>query len=252
MQTEYNAADETTAIAPPISEPLGDGGIKALNSERERGRALEKQNKQLEAMLAENNKALQQSQMTLEQKYQADLEAPRQSYQSQVDAALAERDQRFQTESEARQVAEQRSQILENQNATTAIFGEFSNTFSQVLVNPKKVDGYMAEIADDLVTDSNGQPALVVRRDDYGRPVELAPISAAIGYFQQKYPEDFKPPTEQKTGGGYRNLASGNLASGNRQGQSQPLTINPRNIDPETFLANRDRIRAGDFEVESK
>ena len=247
--TEYNSVDETPAIAPPIPESLGEGGIKALNSERERAKALEKQNKQLEAMLAENKRALEQSQMTLEQKFQSDLDASRQSYQAQVDQMVAERDQKFQAESEARQVAEQRSQILEDRDADTRIRSEFSNIFTPLLTNSRKVKNYISEIADDLVVDANGQPALIVRRDENGRATELAPISAAIGYFQKEYPEDFRPPADQKTGGGYRNLATGTQTT---RGGPEPVQIDINNIDAKTFLANRKAIQEGNFEVVKK
>ena len=256
MQTEYNAVDETTAIAPPSSPSVapsqpqyGEGYDKALNSERGLRKSIEQRNKALEAELIENKRALEQSQMTLEQKYQSDLDVSRQSYQAQVDQMVAERDQKLQVESEARQVAEQRSQILEDQRAASAISSEFSSIFSQVLVNPRKVNAYMAEIADDLVVDANGQPALIVRRDENGRAVELAPISAAIGYFQKEYPEDFRPPADQKTGGGYRNLATGTQTT---RGGSEPVQIDINNIDAKTFLANRKAIQEGNFEVVKK
>jgi hypothetical protein len=185
--------------------------------------------------------------MTLEQKYQADLEISRAAYQKQVDDAIAERDARLQQEIEARTTYEQRAQILENQRAVQSISQEFAGTFSDVLINPRKVQAYMAEIADDLTIDSNGQPALIARRDANGQPMELVPISAAIPYFQQIYPEDFKPPADQKTGGGFRNLANTGVP---RVGNTQELELPPMgSITPEQFLANRDAIAKGNFKV---
>ena len=254
--TEYNPAVDEPTVPSPSSPPTapsrpeyGDGYEKALTSERGIRKTIEQRNKALEIELADNKRALEQSQMTLAEKYQTDLDASRQSYQSQVDAMVAERDAKLQTESEARQVAEQRSQVLEEQRSAATISGEFSNIFSQVLNNPRKVTAYMAEIADDLVVDANGKPALIARRDEYGRAIELAPISAAIGYFQERYPEDFRPPADQKTGGGYRNLAVG--AQTPRNG-SEPVQIDIHNVDAKTFLANREAIRKGDFEVIKK
>jgi len=187
--------------------------------------------------------------MTLEQKYQTDLDASRQSYQAQVDQMVAERDQKLQVESEARQVAEQRSQILEDQRAEARIFSEFNSIFTPLLNNSEKAEAYMSLIADDLVVDANGRPALITRRDENGRPAELAPISAAIAYFQKKYPEDFRPPEGQKTGGGYRNLATGTQTVRNG---SEPVQIDINNIDSKTFLANRKAIQEGNFEVVKK
>lgn len=255
MSPEYNpaAADETLVSAPapvPASPELGDGGMKALNSEREQRKALEKQTKQLEQMLSESKKALEQSQLSLEEKYRQETEAYKQSLLTEAQQAIAKRDAKLQELLEARQTAEQRAEIMENQQAANRISSQFSETFAPLLTNSKKVNAYMAEIADDLVVDSNGQPALIARRDEYGRPTELAPISAAINYFQQMYPEDFKPPAEQKTGGGYRNLANATGAAP-RQGQSSPLklSIQEINANPQAYLANRDRIASGDFET---
>ncbi len=257
MQTEYNPAattDETVAIASPAtasapaSDLLGDGGIKALNSEREQRKALERQTKQLEQMLAESKKALEQTNLTLKEQYDLQLQQTQEAIVSEAQKAIAERDAKLQELNEARQIAEQRAEIMENQRAAARITSEFSETFAPLLTNSKKVDAYMAQIADDLVVQAKGNPALIARRDEAGRPVELAPISAAIAYFQQMYPEDFKPPAEQKTGGGYRNLAN---ATGSipRQGQSQPLKLSIADIqaNPKAYLENRDRIAAGDF-----
>ena len=256
MQTEYNAADETTAIAPPSPSPTppsqpqyGEGYEKALKTERGQRQALEKERAQLLELVAQKERQLEQTNLTLEEKYRQDGEQYKAGLLTEAQQAIAERDQRFQVESEARQAAEQRSQILEEERAASSISGEFFGIFSQVLVNPKKVDAYLAEIRDDLVVDVNGQPALIARRDEYGRAVELAPISAAIGYFQERYPEDFRPPADQKTGGGYRNLAAG--AQNPRNG-SEPIQIDYRNVDAKTFLANREAIRKGDFEVIKK
>ena len=260
MPSEYNPAADETAIATPAATPaaapattssqFGEGYDKALNSERGLRKQLEQRNKAIEAELAENKRALEQAQMTLEQKYQADLEATRNSFQSQVDAAIAERDAKLQAEAEARLGAEQRAAVLEQQSAIAAIQTGFTQTFDGLLVNPRKVQAYMAEIADDLVVDANGQPALIARRDEAGRPVELAPVTSAIAYFQGIYPEDFKPPAEQKTGGGYRNLAASTNGLPSRQGQ-QPLklSIAEINANPKAYLENRDRIFAGDFEA---
>lgn len=252
--SEYNpasSADETAIASPaPAPEPLGDGGIKALNSERERAKALERQNKQLEAMLAENKRALEQTNLTLEEKYRQEAEAYKASLLSQAEQAIAERDALLQRQEEARLAAEQRAQILENQRAVAAISNEFSQTFADVLINPRKVNAYMKEIEDDLIIDANGQPALIAQRDANGEPTQLAPISAAIAYFQQVYPEDFKPPAQQKTGGGYRNLATGGVP---QTRSSEPeLEIDLKNLDPAVFLANRDRIAKGEFTVVKK
>lgn len=254
--TEYNPAAEpeiaiapTSTTAPAPTQELGDSGIKALNSEREMRKALEKQNKQLEANLSENKRLLEQSQMTLEQKYQADLELSRTGYQQQVDQAIADRDARLQQEFEARQSAEQRLQAIENQQLAGRIGNEFGNTFAPLLNNPnsQRLEAYMSLIADDLTVDNQGNPALIVRRDDYGRPAELAPIEAAIGYFQNIFPEDFKPPAQQKTGGGARNLAVG---SNTFRDNTQTLELPPMGqITPEQFLANRDAIAKGNFKV---
>jgi hypothetical protein len=256
MSTEYNPAEsqENAAIASPAVTPvapesLGDGGIKALNSEREQRKALEKQTKQLEQMLAESKKALEQSQLSLEEKYRQETEQYKAGLLTEAQKAIAERDAKLQELMEARQTAEQRAEVLENQRAIAKISTEFNDTFSSILVNPKKIDAYMAQISDDLAVDSQGNPALIARRDANGQPVELAPISAAIAYFQQLYPEDFKPPAEQKTGGGYRNLANSSDSLPSRQSQGTPLKLSIQDINdnPQAFLANRDRIAKGDF-----
>jgi multidrug efflux pump subunit AcrA (membrane-fusion protein) len=252
MPPEYNpAAVDETAIATPVTPPaeLGDGGMKALAAERDQRKALEKQNKQLETMLADNKRALEQTNLTLEQKYQADLDATRASYQQQVDAAIAERDARLQAESQARQLAEQRAAILDQNNTVAAIQGGFAKTFDGLLINPRKVEAYISQIADDLTVDNQGTPALILRNQN-GEPAGLAPLDQAIAYFQSIYPEDFKPPANQPTGGGFRNLAntSGNLP--NRQGgEPLKLSLAEINANPKLFLANRDRIGLGDFEV---
>lgn len=251
MATEYNPAGSTDeAIASPIStapEPLGEGGLKALNSERERAKALEKEKAQLLAMVADKERQLQQSNLTLEQKYQADLEASRNAYQAQVDAALAEKDKKLQEVYETAQQYEQRAAVLEQQRAIASIQNGFAQTFDGLLVNPRKVSAYMAEIADDLTVASDGQPALIIRDRD-GQPTGLAPLDQAINYFQQIYPEDFKPPEQQK-GGGYRNLA--NFSGSDRStGNGQKLQLpSMGKIPAEQFLANREAIAKGDFEI---
>ena len=258
MPTEYNPAADDAAIASPApagtstatASELGDGGMKALSAEREQRKALEKQTKQLEAMLAESKKALEQSNLTLKEQYDLQLQQNQEAIIAEAQKVIAERDHRLQELQEARQISEQRAELLEQQRAIAAIQQGFAQTFKDVLVNPRKVQAYMAEIADDLVVDANGQPALIARRDESGRPVELAPVSAAIDYFKQIYPEDFKAPAEQKTGGGYRNLANatGELPS---RSQSQPLKLTVQDIqsNPKLYLENRDRIAAGDFET---
>jgi hypothetical protein len=249
---EYNPLqeeDKTSPAAPapaPAPPELGDGGIKALNSEREQRKALEKQTKQLEAMLAESKKALEQSQLSLEEKYRQESEAYKQSLLTEAQQAIAERDRKLQEIDEARQMSEQRAALLEQQRAIAAIQTGFSQTFDGLLVNPRKVSAYMAEIADDLTIDQQGNPALILR-DRSGEPTGLAPLEQAVGYFQQIYPEDFKPPAEQKTGGGFRNLANTGIP---RNGNGQELELPPMGkITPEQFLANRDAIAKGNFKV---
>jgi hypothetical protein len=259
MPSEYDPSLPTeTAIATSAPVPattsaeLGDGGMKALNAEREQRKALEKQAKQLETMLAETRQSLSQSELSLKEKYETDLANSRQSYQQQVDVAIAERDAKLQTEAEARTVAEQRLQMIENQQLAGRITGEFANTFAPLLnnPNPQRLQSYMKLIEDDLTVDNQGNPALIVRRDDYGRPVELAPIEAAIGYFQNSFPEDFKPPASQKTGGGARNLANPSFQSSDRQDKNVKFdSLAQLNANPKAFLDNMDAIVAGKFQL---
>lgn len=259
MPSEYDPSLPTeTAIATPVTAPvaspaeLGDGGMKALNAEREQRKALEKQAKQLEAMLAETRQSLSQSELSLKEKYEADLAASRQSYQAQVDAAIAEREAKLQAEAEARLTAEQRLQMYENQQLASRITGEFANTFAPLLNNPspQRLQSYMKLVEDDLTVDNQGNPALIVRRDDYGRPVELAPIEAAIGYFQNTFPEDFKPPAQQKTGGGARNLATPNSGSLQQRQEKVAFTsLAEINANPQKALAHMDDIIAGKFQL---
>jgi len=259
MPTEYNpaAVDEATpAIAtstPTLDdlpdEPLRPEGKRALDATRDRAKALERQNKQLQAMLDENKKALEQANLTLEQKYAQETEQYKQSLLAEAQQVIAERDRRLQEIEEARQISEQRAALLEQQRMIASIQNGFTETFKDVLVNPRKVSAYMAEIADDLTVDNSGQPALIVR-DRNGEPTGLAPLEQAVAYFQQIYPEDFKPPADQKVGGGYRNLAASNGIPSQRSNQSPlKLSIRDINANPQAYLANRDRIAAGDFET---
>lgn len=258
MPTEYNPAADDTAIASPApavtpapatTSELGDGGMKALSAEREQRKALEKQTKQLEAMLAESKKALEQSNLTLKEQYDLQLQQTQEAIIAEAQKAIAERDRRLQEIDEARQISEQRAALLEQQRMIASIQNGFTETFKDVLVNPRKVSAYMAEIADDLTVDNSGQPALIVR-DRNGEPTGLAPLEQAVAYFQQIYPEDFKPPAEQKVGGGYRNLAASNGIPSQRSSQSPlKLSIQEINANPQAYLANRDRIAAGDFET---
>lgn len=256
--SEYNpAADPDIAIAPtptPAPTPLapvttGEGYDKALGSERAARKAQEKEIATLKALISDKERQLEQTNQTLEQKYASELERDRSALQAQVDAAIAERDAKLQQESEARMTAEQRLQMIENQQLASRIGSEFGNTFAPLLnnPNPQRLEAYMSLIADDLTVDNQGNPALIVRRDEYGRAAELAPVSAAIGYFQNIFPEDFKAPEQQKTGGGARNLAGG---SNTFRDTTQSLELPPMGqITPEQFLKNRDAIAKGDFKV---
>lgn len=254
MATEYNPAGTTDeAIAPSISPTpaapadLGDGGYKALTAEREQRKALEKQTKQLEAMLVESKKALEQSNLSLKEQYELEKEQYKQSVLTEAQQAIAERDKKLQEVYETAQQYEQRAALLEQQRAIAAIQTGFAQTFDGLLVNPRKVEAYMSQIADDLTVASDGQPALIIRDRD-GQPTGLAPLEQAINYFQQIYPEDFKPPAQQNTGGGYRNLATlGGDRSGSNGQRLQLPTMGK--ITPEQFLANREAIAKGDFEV---
>lgn len=258
MPPEYNPAADDAAIASPApattpvpaaTSELGDGGMKALSAEREQRKALEKQTKQLEAMLAESKKALEQSNLTLKEQYDLQLQQSQEAIIAEAQKAIAERDRKLQEIEEARQISEQRAALLEQQRMIASIQNGFTETFKDVLVNPRKVSAYMAEIADDLTVDNSGQPALIVR-DRNGEPTGLAPLEQAVAYFQQIYPEDFKPPAEQKVGGGYRNLAASNGVPSQRSNQSPlKLSIRDINANPQAYLANRDRIAAGDFET---
>lgn len=243
---EYNPTDEVVTSAPaPATDELGDAGYKALSAEREQRKALEKQTKQLEAMLAESKKALEQSNLSLKEQYELEKEQYKQSLLTEAQQAIAERDRKLQEVYETAQQYEQRAAILEQQRAIAAIQTGFSQTFEGLLVNPRKVSAYMAEIADDLTIDQQGKPALILR-DQSGEPTGLAPLEQAINYFQQIYPEDFKPP-DQKTGGGFRNLANTGVT---RSSNSQELELPPMSqITPEQFLANRDAIAKGSFKV---
>ena len=252
MATEYNPAGTTDeAIASPISPPapaadLSDGGYKALTAEREQRKALEKQTKQLEAMLTESKKALEQSNLSLKEQFELEKEQYKLSLLSEAQQAIAERDQKLQEAYQAAQQHEQRAAVLEQQTAIAAIQNGFSQTFDGLLVNPRKIEAYMSQIADDLTVASDGQPALIIRDRD-GQPTGLAPLDQAIPYFQQIYPEDFKPPEQQK-GGGYRNLA--NLSGSDRSGNGRELELPPMSkISPEQFLANREAIAKGQFKV---
>jgi hypothetical protein len=218
-----------------------------LDKERDRADTLEKHAKGLENALNETKRLLQESQMTLEQKYEADLAASRQAYQAQVDAALAEKDKKLQEVYETAQQYEQRAALLEQQRAIASIQTGFAQTFDGLLVNPRKIEAYMSQIADDLTVASDGQPALIIRDRD-GQPTGLAPLEQAVAYFQRIYPEDFKPPEHQNTGGGYRNLA--NLSGSDRSGNGRELELPPMSkISPEQFLANREAIAKGQFKV---
>lgn len=252
MPPEYNpaATDDVTAIAPPAVAPAapapvstGEGYDKALNSERASRKALEKEMATLKGLVQEKERQLEQTNMTLEQKYQADLEASKQSYQSQVDAAISERDARLQQEAEARMTAEQRLQAIEVQDAARTITNTFANKIGALLVDPSEdIDYFLTKYGDNFALTNDGQ---VVARDSQGN---LSVIEDLIGFFQEKHPRMFKAPEQQNTGGGYRNLANttGNVP---RQGQSQPLKVSIADINanPKLFLENRDRIEKGDF-----
>lgn len=253
MQTEYNpaaVADEPTAIATPAppsakpDEPLRPEGKRALDSERTRADALEKHAKQLETALNETKRLLQESQMTLEQKYQADLEATRNSFQSQVDAAIqAEREAR-QAEAEARLIAEQKLEVTTQQQAAQTIISTFASKVRDQLVDPDEdIDYFLTKYADNFAVSGDGQAIAI---DGQGN---VSSLDDLIGFFQSKHPRMFKPPAEQKTGGGYRNLANATGGLPSRQGQSQPLKLSIQDIqaNPKAYLENRDRIAAGDF-----
>lgn len=253
MPTEYNpaATDDVTAIAPPAVAPAapasvstGEGYDKALNSERASRKALEKEMATLKGLYQEKERQLEQTNMTLEQKYQADLEASKQSYQSQVDAAIAERDARFQQEAEARMTAEQRLQAIETNAAAATISNTFISKVSSILVNSADAALLLGTYGDNFGITSDGQ---VVARDSEGN---LSPLEDLIAFFQDKHPTMFRAPDNQPTGGGYRNLANttGNVP---RQGQSQPLKVSIADINanPKLFLENRDRIEKGDFSI---
>jgi hypothetical protein len=249
------SADTTAIASPPATpatsdEPLRPEGKRALISERTRADALEKEIATLKALVDDKERQRAQAQMTLEQKSQAEIEAIRQSMQAQVDAALAAEQAKYQAENEARTVAEQRLQMIENQQLASRITGEFASTFAPLLndPNPLRLQSYMKLIEDDLTVDNQGNPALIVRRDDFGRPAELAPIEAAIGYFQNNFPTDFKPPASQKTGGGARNLATPNGTS-SRQAAVKFESLAEINANPQKALAHMNEIIAGNFQL---
>lgn len=248
MATEYNPAGTTDeAIAPPISptpddEPLRQPGIKALNSERQRAEALEREKAQLLAMAAEKDRQLQQAQMTLEQKYQADLEASRQAYQAQVDAIAAQKQAELEQEREARLAYEQRTRVLEDRQAADVIVSTLTSKISGLLVDPDQdLDLLLSRYGDNIVLTNDGE---VVATDGQ----TLSPLEDLIAFFQNKHPRMFKPPAQQKIGGGQRNLAAlGSDRSGSNGQKLQLPTMGK--ITPEQFLANREAITKGDFEV---
>lgn len=257
MQTEYNPAapaDEPTAIASPSTSPqpsqpspqFGEGYEKALKTERGQRQALEKERAQLLELVAQKDRQLEQTNMTLEQKYQADLDATRSSFQQQLDAAIAEREAQLQKEAEARLLAEQKLQTVEVQDAARTITTTFAAKIAPILVDPDEdIDYFLTKYADNFAVSGDGQAIAI---DGQGN---VSSLDDLIGFFQSKHPRMFKAPAEQKTGGGYRNLANATGGLPSRQGQSQPLklSIAEINANPKAYLENRDRIAAGDFET---
>lgn len=248
MATEYNPAGTTDeAIAPPNSPTpaapadLGDGGYKALTAEREQRKALEKQTKQLEAMLAESKKALEQSNLSLKEQFELEKEQYKQSLFTEAQQAIAERDKKLQEVYETAQQYEQRARVLEDRQAADTIVSTLASKISGLLVDPDQdLDYFLTKYSDNIVLTNDGQ---VVATDGQ----TLSPLEDLISFFQTKHPRMFKPPEQQK-GGGYRNLATlGSDRSGSNGQRLQLPTMGK--ITPEQFLANREAIAKGDFEV---
>jgi hypothetical protein len=256
MQTEYNPAavdDTAPAIATPLAVPqsapatpddqLGEGGYKALKSQREETARLQKQTKQLEAMLAESKKALEQTNLTLEQKYAQEGEQYKNALLTEAQQVIqAEREAR-QAEAEARQLAEQSLQVTRDQQAAQAIISTFANKISSLLVDPDQdIDYFLTKYGDNFAFTNDGQ---VVARDFEGN---VSPVEDLIQFFQTKHPRMFKAPEKQNTGGGYRNLANATGSLPSRQG-SQPLKMSLADIqaNPKLYLEHRDDIANGNF-----
>ena len=249
--SEYDPTTPETAIATPAPAPAvppvttGEGYDKALNSERNIRKALEQRNKAIEAELAENKRALEQAQMTLEQKAQAEVDAIRQNLQSQVDAIAAEKDAKLQAEYEARMTAEQRLQLIENQSVRNTIVNTFASAIAPLLVDPNEdMDYFLKTYGDNLTYLDDGR---VVARDGEGN---LAPIEDLVQFAQAKHPKFFKPPARQNTGGGARNLATSNVGSSQQRQEKVAFTsLAEINANPQKALAHMDDIIAGRFQL---
>jgi len=253
MPTELNpAAPPVEQIAPtptpaaptPAPSPeLGEGYGKALKAERAERKSLEDTNALLRQQLAANEATLATSQLSQKEMYDQQLAERSQAIIDQAKAAIAERDTAL-AEYEAKlQTAAQREQVQENARAMQLIDTTFTQFISPMLANSSEDLELLHSIAaNHLTLTSDGQVAAVTESG------EVTSLDDLITYFKSRYPSKFKPPATQKTGGGSRNLASGNNFVQQSQGAALELPV-ANQITPEQFFANRARIEAGEFTI---
>jgi hypothetical protein len=250
MPTELNPATAPIEQIAPIPTPapapapeFGEGGEKALKSERAARKSLEDTNLLLKQQIAANESALAASQMTLKEQYEQQIAERSQAIIDQANAALAERDAALAERDAKLQTAAQREQVQENARAMQLIDSTFAQLITPMLANSSEDLELLHSIAaNHLTVTADGQVAAVTESG------EVTPLDDLITYFKTRYPSKFKPPATQKTGGGSRNLASGNNFVQQQQGAALELPA-ANQITPEQFFANRARIEAGEFTI---
>jgi len=252
MPTELNPAAPpieqiapipTPAPTPAPSPEYGENYGKALKTERATNKSLEDTNTLLRQQLAANEATLAASQMTQKEMYDQQLAERSQAIIDQANAAIAERDAALAERDAKLQTAAQREQVQENARAMQLIDSTFTQLISPMLANSSEDLELLHSIAaNHLTLTSDGQVAALTESG------EVASLDDLITYFKTRYPSKFKPPATQKTGGGSRNLASGNNFVQQQQGAALELPV-ANQITPEQFFANRDRIEKGEFTI---
>jgi hypothetical protein len=238
------ASIPTPTIPAPAPLPeFGEGGEKALKSERAARKSLEDTNALLKQQIAANESALAASQMTLKEQYEQQIAERSQAIIDQANAALAERDAALAERDQRLQTAAQYQQAQENARAIQLIDSTFTQLFSPLLANSSEdLELLHSMAANHLTLTESGEVAALTESG------EVTSLNDLVAYFKSRYPSKFKPPATQKTGGGSRNLASGNNFVQQQQGASLELPV-ANQITPEQFFANRDRIEKGEFVI---
>jgi len=240
---EQIAPIPTPAPTPAPSPEYGENYGKALKTERAERKSLEDTNTLLKQQVAANEAALAASQMTQKEMYDQQLAERSQAIIDQANAAIAERDAALAERDAKLQTAAQREQAQENARAMQLIDSTFAQLITPMLANSSEDLELLHSIAaNHLTVTADGQVAALTESG------EVASLDDLITYFKTRYPSKFKPPATQKTGGGSRNLASGNNFVQQQQGAALELPV-ANQITPEQFFANRARIEAGEFTI---